>query len=132
MQPTSPVAEALRKIRSENLRQQALETRSEPHVVIVELDLPHPVLKLLPGRDDRRGIGARWEIQSDSTAAGVADQQVAEMRKAIKKITGKAPEQFFPSSGAFVVTATGKQLQELACLPSVSAIWPNDPRRPGR
>jgi hypothetical protein len=129
MQPTSSFADAMKKIRSDNLRQEAIETRSEPHVVIVEINIPHPKIVPLPSDADRGGVGTRFKIESAPSATNDADRRVAETRKAIQKITGNAPERFFSSSGAFVVTATGNQLRQLACLPSVSAIWPNEPPR---
>ena len=129
MQATSPPAVELKKIRSEALRREAIETDSTPRVVVVEVNLPRP--RVERRSQDAAHLGIRWQIQEGSADTAETDRQIADMRKAIKRITGKPPERFFSSSGAFVVTANGKQLQELAKLPAVSAIWPNDPRERG-
>jgi hypothetical protein len=116
-------ATALEKIRSEQLRREAVNTRSESHVVVVEVSLPRPKVEVI--RSNEPGSGARLRVAQDASDSAEAENRVARARKAIEKITGRPPEQFFPSSSAFVVTATGMQLQQLVKLPDVAAIWPN-------
>jgi len=123
MAATKDQAAGLDKIRSDELRHEAETTRSQPHVVVVELDLPQPKVQVMSSsREPGRGTGFRISEPSDAKAS---DNRVAKTRHAIEQIIGKPPEQFFPSSGSFVVTATGKQLQQLVELPYVAAIWPN-------
>jgi hypothetical protein len=127
MSATRGPATALDKIRSEQLRREAATTPSESHVVVVELNLPRPKIEKIEviGRNQVPGREARFRVAPDASDSAEAESRVSKAREAIEKIIGKPPEQFFPSSGAFVVTATGKQLQELVKLPDVAAIWPN-------
>jgi hypothetical protein len=116
---------ALEKIRSEDLRQAAAETKSKPHVVIVEVAIPRPQVDVLsPGGQGETGA-ARFRISSKVTKSDEV-RPLAETRRAIEKILGRPAERFFSSSGAFVVTATGEQIRHLADLPQVRAIWPNE------
>ena len=124
MSATRGPATALDKIRSEQLRREAATTPSESHVVVVELNLPRPKIEVI-GPNQVPGSEARFRVAPDASDSAEAESRVSRTRKAIEKIIGKPPEQFFPSSGAFVVRATGKQLQELVKLPDVVAIWPN-------
>jgi hypothetical protein len=73
--------------------------------VLVELDVPQPHLEVMP-----------------------SEHGLAKMQRQIENIIGRKPEQFLTSSGTFVLSATGKQLQGLADLPFVTAIWPNTRR----
>ncbi len=124
MPATKGPAAALDKIRSEQLRQEAVKTQSEPHVVVVELNLPQPKVQIAPSSREP-GIGTGFSISADPSDSSVSESRVAKTRHAIERIIGRPPERFFPSSGSFVVTATGKQLQQLVTLPYVAAIWPN-------
>jgi hypothetical protein len=115
----------LGKIRSDFLRQETANARAEPHTVVVELNLPHPKVEF---SRSSMGIGSAKQ----RIARGVDDspeetkRHVAMAQKSIEKIIGHKADAFFPSSSAFVVTATGEQLRELANLDLVSAIWPNE------
>jgi hypothetical protein len=124
MPATKDPAAALDKIRSDELRREAVTTRSQPHVVVVELNLPQPKVEVMPSsREPGRGTG--FSISTEPSDSTVSESRVAKTRHAIEQIIGRPPERFFPSSGSFVVTATGKQLQQLVELPYVAAIWPN-------
>lgn len=127
MPASKAIDAALEKIRSEYLRREATQTHAKPHVVILEVDLPQPKIKVSRAAS---GIDAKRlrVVSADSPDSSKIEERVAETRRSIEKILGKPPDQFFSSSGAFVVTATGEQLRKLARLPSVSAIWPNDRR----
>jgi hypothetical protein len=114
----------LGKIRSDFLRRETVEAHSKPHTVIVELSLPHAKAELSPAP----GIGfdKRRVVTGVKDGAEETKRHVSKARKSIEKILGHKTEAFFPSSSAFVVSATGEQLRELVNLDLVSAIWPND------
>jgi hypothetical protein len=124
MSATRGPATVLDKIRSEELRREAVKTRPESHVVVVELNLPRPKVEVIRSNQEP-GSGARFSVAPNASDSAEAESRISRTRKAIEEIIGRPPEQFFPSSGAFVVTATGKQLQQLVKLPDVAAIWPN-------
>lgn len=118
----------LEKIRSDDLRNEAVAEASEPHTVIVELNLPMPQLEMAPSI----GIAARGKprfrfgsAESDSDHG----YQIAASKADIATITGKSPINYLASAGSFVVTANGAQIGRIACMSSVSAIWPNSQHR---
>jgi len=118
-------AENVGKIRSEFLRREAAEAPSEPHVVIVELNLPSPKASA-PPPPMNVGSAKRRIVAAVEVGSGDTKKKVSDARKMIEKIIGHKTDAFFPSSSAFVVSATGEQLRSLANLDLVSAIWPND------
>lgn len=120
-----PVVPDLAKIRSAFLRHETSTPRSKPHTVVVELSLPHPEVKVsAPPKGS--GPAARRVVASSGPPTDETRRQVTKARKLIEKIIGQKTEAFFPSSSAFVVSATGDQIRKLANLDLVSAIWPND------
>jgi hypothetical protein len=127
MSATKGPAASLDKIRSDKLRQDAAETPSESHVVLVELDVPQPHLEVMPSEHGLAGR-KRFRLSSPAGTDKTAGDGLAKMQQQIENIIGRKPEQFFASSGTFVLSATGKQLQGLANLPFVTAIWPNTRR----
>src|SRR5688500_9288962 len=91
----------LEKIRSEDLRDQAVTADPQPHVVIVELDLPHPeVDTILP---DKRAPSGRFQFRFNPASENTSeiDRRVTESSREIEKIVGKPPERFFSTSQSF-------------------------------
>ncbi|WP_210530392.1 hypothetical protein [Rubellimicrobium arenae] len=118
------LSEALDKIRSIELREAALAGEGIVRTVLVEVDLPRPQVvasgrsPLTPGQPSFRVIGDRG-----------SEAQVTQVRRAIETALGHPVERYLPSSRAFVVKATGREIQRVAELPAVLALWPNT-RRP--
>lgn len=122
-------AAILEKIRSSDLRKDAIAETLEPRSVIVELDLPMPKLEIV----DRRTSGLRSKAQfrfakptpGDATEAGQEASKIAASKEGIATITGRLPDTYLSASGSFVVRANGEQIGRIASLSTVSAIWPN-------
>ncbi|HEX8417775.1 MAG TPA: hypothetical protein VF641_09230 [Methylobacterium sp.] len=124
-----PSAIVLEKIRSADLRSEAVADAPQPHLVIVELKLPRPTLEMTEPRPDGLRPGrARLRFAAAGAASAEVERQIADTSERIEAITGKAPETFLSTSGSFVVEANGAQIGRIADLPSVSAIWPNTRR----
>ena len=121
-----PVAEdrssdALRKIRSEDLRDIARDESSERQTIIVELDLPVP--QIIPPSRFRSLAGDRQMFMSASKKDD-SDAIIDKARRRLTEMLGREPK-FLRSSHSFIVDADGAQIREIAELPSVHAIWPN-------
>ncbi|HKS60765.1 MAG TPA: hypothetical protein VJT13_03645 [Xanthobacteraceae bacterium] len=114
----------LEKIQSDFLRRETAEAHSEPHTVIVELSLPHPKVQVSRAPDG--GLAKRAFLADMGGNPEETKRYVSQVRKSLEKIIGHKTDAFFPSSSAFVVSATGEQLRAIANLDHVSAIWPND------
>jgi hypothetical protein len=121
------VAEALDKIRSSELRRDALSGDGAVHTVLIEIEVPSPPQvmgsdrpSLTPGRPSWRIVGG---AESES--------QVRATREAIEHALGRAAERYLPSAHAFVVKATGRELRKITDIPCVLAIWPNTRRERG-
>lgn len=113
----------LAKIRSDELRKAAESADRVRHVVIVEIDLPHPTFEA----SERTSLTGRPMMR-----LGEAEEQpekLAQVRAAIREALGREPERYLPSSHAFIVEVTGDKIRRLAAIPDVLAIWPNT-RRP--
>ena len=121
------ILDPLTKIRSEPLRAEARTAGRDPHVVLVELDLPCAQLGV-----ERNGEGGPLRLRFLGAAPPRAetDARVAEAARAMARILGHDPGRFIAAAGAFVVEASGDQLRRIASLPLVGAIWPNDRVRP--
>jgi hypothetical protein len=126
-QRATTILDPLTKIRSEPLRAEARSAGTDPHIVLVELDLPCQQMGV-----ERRGEGGalRLRFLGSAPPAGEADARVVEAARAMAGILGHDPGRFIAAAGAFVVEASGQQLCQIASLPLVGAIWPNDRVRP--
>lgn len=117
----------LEKIRSTDLRNEAVSEAEQPHTVIVELDLPMPKLESIGPKPI--GFGSRPRLRfAPSEPASDLGSRIEASKEDIATITGRRPEAFLSTSGSFVVNATGEQIGRIAKMPSVSAIWPNTRR----
>ena len=125
-------AAILEKIRSDDLRHEAVAESSEPRSVIVELNLPMPKLEMASRRT--AGLRSKAHIRfaaptpEDAAEAGREESKIATSEKAIATITGHPPETYLSASGSFVVKANGEQIGRIAHMSTVSAIWPNSNR----
>ncbi len=128
--PDMPAA-ALEKIQSQDLKRDAAQAGSQPHTVIVELDIPMGKIEAAIPKSRTYPGPPKLSIAPPPTSPDEIERRVSETATAIEKITGKAPETFFSTSGSFVVVANGEQLRSIATLSWVAAIWPNT-RRGGR
>jgi hypothetical protein len=120
------VTDLLNKIKSDELRQDARQSHTVPHTVIVEVDLPLPRLEI-SGRPSL--TDGRKSVRIGSSSEPAADARLGETRQALERILGRKPERYLPSSRSFIVEATGEELMRLAEVPSVVAIWPNTYRQ---
>jgi hypothetical protein len=116
--------DALEKIRSEDLRADAMHLDGSAHTVLVEVGVPLPTLERSSTPSITNGR-PRIRIGSNSTD-GVAS--VDEARKAVEQALGHKAQRYLPSSRTFIVEATGRELCRIAELPAVVAIWPNTAR----
>ncbi|AWN46308.1 hypothetical protein DK419_08270 [Methylobacterium terrae] len=115
---------ALRKIRSDELRDHARQADVEPTTVIVEVDLPVPQVAVSGG--NRFGAQpTRISILPSPTSGTALEARLAEIRHALTDALGRQPGKFLASSRSFILEATGKELGRIAALPTVLAIWPN-------
>jgi hypothetical protein len=125
-------AAILEKIRSDELRSEAVAETSEQRSVIVELDLPMPKLEM----GDRRTEGLRGKAHfrfaaptpEDIAEAGQEDSKITASKEDIATITGRLPDNYLSTAGSFVVRANGEQIGRIARMSTVSAIWPNSKR----
>lgn len=125
-------AAILEKIRSNDLRNEAIAETLEPRSVIVELDLQTLKLELA----DRRTSGLRGKTQfrfatptaEESSEAEQESSKIAASKEGIATITGRLPDTYLSASGSFVVKANGEQIGRIALMSTVSAIWPNSNR----
>lgn len=125
-------ASVLEKIRSDDLRHEAMAETSESRSVIVELDLPMPKLEMT----ESRGAGSTGRsrlrfapmAREDEAEAGRKASKIEALKEGIATITGHLPETYLSASESFVVNANGEQIGRIACMPTVSAIWPNSRR----
>jgi len=122
-------AAILEKIRSDDLRSEAMAENSEPRSVIVELDLPMPKLEMA----ERQTVGLRSKAQfrfaapspGEAGETGQDASKISASKEGIATITGRSPETYLATSGSFVVKATGEQIGRIARMATVLAIWPN-------
>ena len=115
----------LEKIRSQALRREALSDGGPTVVVVVEVDLPHATIDVVPpGTGEVSGASGYRFLASEPDPEQV-DRRVNDARAGIQSITGKRPETYLASSGTFVIEANGEQIRHIAELPSVAAIWAN-------
>jgi nucleoside-diphosphate-sugar epimerase len=118
------LTEALDKIRSSELRRDALAVDDALHTVLVEIEAPRlQVIRsarpsIVPGYPSPRIAGS-----------GEEEFQVRATRQAIEEALGRAAERYLPSAHVFVVKATGLELRRISGIPSVQAIWLNTRRR---
>ncbi|MDP4025550.1 hypothetical protein Q8W71_23220 [Methylobacterium sp. NEAU 140] len=122
-------ATVLAKIQSDGLRSEAVAETATAHTVIVELDLPMPKLETaVRATSSLRGKPSFRFAPPDPGAEASAASKIAASREDIAQITGNLPETYLPTSGSFVVKASGEQIARIARMASVSAIWPNSHR----
>jgi hypothetical protein len=115
----------IEKVRSADLRSDVASARSEPRVVIVELDIPKARVEVIrPEQRDAFGR-TRFRLGAATPAGGAVERRITDARREIERIIGRPADRFFRSSNSFVVEANGEQIGRLAELPSVAAIWPN-------
>jgi hypothetical protein len=68
----------------DELRREAVTTRSQPHVVVVELNLPQPKVEVMPSsREPGRGTG--FSISTEPSDSTVSESRVAKTRHAIEQ-----------------------------------------------
>jgi hypothetical protein len=119
-------ADPLEKIRSQELRREAREAGITPHTVVIEIDLPQPQVDL---DLERTTFGApRFRLTESEADPAEVERQISKARRLIERIIGRPTTNFLPSSGSFIVKASGEQLRKIARLSSVLAIWPNSLR----
>lgn len=114
--------DVLAKIKSEELREAAQAADRVPHIVIVEIDLPHPTMAL----SERPSLSGRPVMKLNEPHEQPAT--LAHVRRAMKDALGHEPGTYLPSSRAFIIEATGDQIGRVAAIPDVLAIWPNTRR----
>jgi hypothetical protein len=118
--------DVIEKVRSADLRSDVASARSEPRVVIVELDMPKARVEVIrPEQHDDFGSRARFRLGATTPAGEAVERRISNARGEIERIIGRPADRFFRSSNSFVVEANGEQIGRLAELPSVAAIWPN-------
>ena len=119
----------LGKIRSTDLRNEAVAEAPQSRVVIVELDLPAADLEMASVSGDRFGSSRpRFRPGKPSGQTLEMERRITDTSNGIERITGKPPETFLSTSKSFIVEANGEQIGRIAEMPSVSAIWPNTRR----
>ena len=117
------------KIRSESLREDARSESPSPRTVIVEVDVPVPRVAAAPaGRGGRGTFSHKRRFRLVAPDADL-DDGIAAVRQALADVVGGPAGRYLPTSNAFIVDMTGKQLRQIAAMPMVRAIYPNTVRR---
>lgn len=113
------------KIANRELRQFAAANTAEPVSVLIEIDLPSPVVSVARTENGELSLrGAR--IRSDVSAADlqVAEGRIRQATEFLEKLLGKSPR-WLPGAHSFAARVTPQQLRAIASSPTVKAIWPN-------
>ncbi|MBX9909053.1 MAG: hypothetical protein K2Z25_10100 [Beijerinckiaceae bacterium] len=113
----------LDKIKSDDLREDALHSAPSSHTVLVEVGLPLPTIE----RSSREAVTfGRSGLRVGGGAP--SSESVDQARHELEQALGHQTQRYLPSSRSFVVEATGRELRRIAEVPAVVAIWPNTNR----
>lgn len=114
------------KISNKELLEVASQDIAKPISILIELDLPKRHAKLAPSRtrnsSQRTLVSIRPLSQEQQSEANIRIEQTKDF---LERTLG-VPPRWLPSSRSFVVKVTPRQLQEIATLDAVKAIWPNN------
>jgi hypothetical protein len=115
----------LDKLKSRELREHAVTGEPHREVVIVEMDLPHPIVGILPepGRLPS-GWPKKFLVETPDENESESGRRIDDAKRFLKRLVGFEPR-YLSSSQAFIVEANGIQLSEIAQNPLFAAVWPN-------
>jgi hypothetical protein len=116
----------LDKLKSRELREHAVTGEPHQEVVIVEMDLPHPIVRTLPGSPGRVPSGRPKQllVETPDENERESERRIDDAKRFLKRLVGFEPR-YLSSSQAFIVKANGTQLSEIAQNPLFAAVWPN-------
>ena len=127
MTAPDPLAE---KIPDSALLQHALESSDEPVSVIIELDVPDPQVEYADV--DRQGVDVKVPFRVASATARDdkrLERVASDARKFLDELLSEPPV-YLRSARAFIATANGAELDEIARRPFTKRIEPNRSRPP--
>jgi hypothetical protein len=93
--------------------------------VLVELDVPSLKVEMIPQRSSGfRSFRPAGIVTQEPCAESELERKMSQTRALLEAITGADPT-WLRSARAFVIHATGQQLQRIAASPLTRAIHPN-------
>ncbi len=115
----------MNKIKDDELRRIVAEDSNEQVGVIIELDLPHPQVKV--GQVNRGGVIINIPLAVSPYSEEEEDaieKRIAEAREFLEE-TLTSPPRWLRAAHSFVARVTPEQIRTIATKPFIKAIWPN-------